>query len=82
MSEERKRQSLADTLRATSPIAGAALASTATAIRLISAPQEAMPEAATTDVPHCRAKPVIRPVTKPLSQPLELPLLNRTPCGC
>lgn len=73
MGEERKRQSLADTLRATSPIAGAAMASTASAIRLISAPPEAMPEAATTDAPS-KAKPVIRPVIKPLSQPLNLSL--------
>ncbi len=77
MGEERKRQSLADTLRATSPIAGAALASTAFAIRRISAPQEATPEAATTDgdalprVQHNKVKPVIRPVTKPLSQSLD-----------
>jgi len=77
MGEERKRQSLADTLRATSPIAGAALASTASAIRRISAPQEATPEAATTDgdalprVQHNKVKPVIRSVTKPLSQPLS-----------
>lgn len=77
MGEERKRQSLADTLRATSPIAGAALASTASVIRRISAPQEATPEAATTDgdalprVPRRKAKPLIRPVIKPLSQPLS-----------
>ncbi len=71
MGEERKRQSLADTLRATSPIAGLALASTASAIRLISAPQEAMPEAASTDVPHSKAKPVVRSDIKPLSQPLN-----------
>lgn len=71
MGEERKRQSLADTLRATSPIDGVALASTASAIRLISAPPEAMPEAATTDLPHSKAKPVIRAVIKPLSQPLS-----------
>lgn len=71
MGAERKRQSLGDTLRATSPIAGAALASTASAIRLISAPPEAMPEAATTDEPHSKAKPVIRAVIKPLSQPLS-----------
>lgn len=70
MGEERKRQSLADTLRAKNPIAGAALASTASAIRLISAPPEAMPETAPTDVPS-QAKPVIRSVTRPLSQPLS-----------
>jgi len=41
MSEERKRRSLADTLRATSPIAGDALAGAASAMRRISAPQDA-----------------------------------------
>lgn len=77
MSAEHKRLSLADTLRATSPIAGAALASTASAIRLISAPQEAMPEAAPAgshalpENPHSKGKPVIRPLIRPVSQPLS-----------
>jgi len=77
MGEELKRRSLADTLRATSPIAGAALASAASAMRRISAPQETTPEAAPAgshalpEKPHGKGKPVLRPLIRPVSQPLS-----------
>lgn len=67
MSEERKRRSLADTLRATSPIAGDALAGAASAMRRISAPLDTpAPEAAPAD-------------SIKAAQATFAPVLNRTP---
>lgn len=57
MSEERKRRSLTDTLRATSPIAGDALAGAASAMRRISAPADNLKAAQATFSPVLNRTP-------------------------